>query len=446
MSEIDEITKIQIVSENEELVGSEEDTHSSDHFIDTISDEEKKELVDTIHELLEEYVKKEIMTISNPDYHNYMLEEVTAIIFASLCEGSICSKNDYEGILEFVESTVTDWYDQNPNYPLRQQSHFDNESYIHMFGLSPEFVTRMIGGKLEKLQMENALLPEQRTPEWYLTRHNMITASNLYKIFGSEAVQNQLIFEKCKPLLETSSSESTFVNTESSTHWGVKYEPLSQLFYESLTKVTPESFGCIPHPRYPFIGASPDGIVTDSSSVFYGRMLEIKNIVNRKIDGIPSEAYWVQMQIQMEVCDLDVCDFLETRFKEYEEVEFYEDSINEKGVILYFVKREYGSNSPYYVYMPLDHKKDSPEDVNEWIEQQKSENPDYILFKTIYWYLDEYSLITVRRNDEWFSSVLPQIADFWELIQKERVSGYEHRAPKKRSGSFVEVVKLDVSM
>jgi hypothetical protein len=45
-------------------------------------------------------------------------------------------------------------------------------------------------------------------------------------------------------------------------------------------------------------------------------MLEIKNISNRIIDGIPKEEYWVQMQIQMETCDLDECDFVETRFKE----------------------------------------------------------------------------------------------------------------------------------
>ena len=44
-------------------------------------------------------------------------------------------------------------------------------------------------------------------------------------------------------------------------------------------------FGCIPHPTYPYIGASPDGINIDSESNKYGRMLEIKNIVNREITG-----------------------------------------------------------------------------------------------------------------------------------------------------------------
>ena len=92
-------------------------------------------------------------------------------------------------------------------------------------------------------------------------------------------------------------------------------------------------------------------------------MLEIKNIVNRDITGIPKEEYWIQMQLQMEVCNLNECDFLETRFKEYEnEDDFINDSYNHddqlfhltsnnelKGSIIYFIKE----NKPYYQYSPI---------------------------------------------------------------------------------------------
>ena len=53
------------------------------------------------------------------------------------------------------------------------------------------------------------------------------------------------------------------------------------------TKIS--DFGCIQHEKYNYIGASPDGINTDPNSILYGRMLEIKNIVNRDITGIPKE-------------------------------------------------------------------------------------------------------------------------------------------------------------
>jgi len=46
--------------------------------------------------------------------------------------------------------------------------------------------------------------PAQRTPEWYKFRHNLITASNAYKAFESQATKNQLIYEKCQPLKDFS--------------------------------------------------------------------------------------------------------------------------------------------------------------------------------------------------------------------------------------------------
>ena len=71
-------------------------------------------------------------------------------------------------------------------------------------------------------------------------------------------------------------------------------------------------------------------------------MVEIKNIVNREITGMPSEAYWIQMQIQMECCNIDLCDFIETRFKEYESEEaFYNETNTEmnRGIILRYIDK-----------------------------------------------------------------------------------------------------------
>jgi hypothetical protein len=134
------------------------------------------------------------------------------------------------------------------------------------------------------------------------------------------------------------------VNTNTTLHWGQKYEPLSVKYYEHVYGTKIEDFGCIQHDTYHFIGASPDGINIEPSSLIYGRMLEIKNPVSREIDGVPKKEYWVQMQQQMEVCDLDECDFLETKFIEYaNEDEFNKDGEfvesadgNIKGIIMYF--------------------------------------------------------------------------------------------------------------
>jgi hypothetical protein len=226
---------------------------------------------------------------------------------------------------------------------------------------------------------------------------------------------------------------------KSSLHWGNKYETLSIAIYEKIYKTKVEEFGCIVHDKYPFISASPDGINTDVKSGRYGRMVEVKNIVNREITGIPKEEYWIQMQIQMETCDLYECDFIETRFKEYEnEEEFYEGipSNQHNGIILYFVKKIVDfsniTNEPFYVYMPFTVSLDK-ESVNQWINETKEKyKGEYVLYEVQYWYLDEISCILVKRNKEWFQKSLKQIEQLWKIIEKERVEGYEHRSPKKK--------------
>ena len=122
--------------------------------------------------------------------------------------------------------------------------------------------------------MKNIKQPDQRTDEWYLFRNSTLTASNIYKIFGSEYSQNQLIIEKCEPI-DINKFKNT--NLNSPMHWGQKYEPVSILYYEYINNTKVDEFGCIPHKKYSFLAASPDGIVCDENSNIYGRMLEIKN-------------------------------------------------------------------------------------------------------------------------------------------------------------------------
>lgn len=297
-----------------------------------------------------------------------------------------------------------------------------------------------------------AYQPAQRTPEWYAFRNNLVTASNIWKIFSSAANYNSLVCEKCRPLPSAADPNiqivetSTHVNVDSPLHWGVKYEPLSVSIYEHRNKCVVGQFGCIQHPRVACLGASPDGIVVSpADSPEYGMMLEIKNIVNREITGIPSMAYWVQMQVQMEVCDLENCHFIETQFREHAEaVTTADDDAETKfyasipkylynGVILYFVKRDFVDNSPKYMYLPLDTPLEKPA-IEVWIAEKKRElGETHVLYRRIYWYCETFSCILVKRNRDWFAAAEPLIRDFWDVVLKERATGHEHRLPKKRA-------------
>jgi hypothetical protein len=39
----------------------------------------------------------------------------------------------------------------------------------------------------------------------------------------------------------------------------------------------------------------------------------------------------------------------------------------------------------------------------------------------------------VRRNQKWFNSVEHKFKELWNIVLKERESGWEHRKPKSRS-------------
>ena len=163
-------------------------------------------------------------------------------------------------------------------------------------------------------------------------------------------------------------------------------------------------------------------------------MLEIKNIVNREINGNPKKEYWIQMQLQMSVCKLNECDFLETKFYEYETYnEFLEDSSDNKlyskdgkmkGVFLYFNE----NYLPKYIYPPINNSFD---ELENWVDYTIKNTPlNWI--RTIYWRLDIISCVLVCRNRLWFESCIGKIQEVWDTIEKEKTHGYEHRAPNKR--------------
>jgi len=280
--------------------------------------------------------------------------------------------------------------------------------------------------KLTKLRSTEQ--PEQKTPAWYTFRHDMLTASSIWQALGTQASINRLIYKKCEPI---NMHKCLRVNISSPCHHGQIYESVTQSFYEHMYSTKLEEFGCIQHPTHTFIGASPDGINCEIENSRYGRMLEIKNIVNREITGIPKKNYWIQMQLQMEVCDLDECDFLETRFKEYENHDAFIadggfDCKKIKGAIIYFHSKE----GPIYEYSPFLSDQDT---CNAWIDKCLEDNQTMTWMKNIFWSLEEYSCVLVPRNRAWFLNALPQLKKVWETILYERKNGYVHRKAKTRA-------------
>ena len=400
------------------------------------------ELFETAFKLMYEYIYENPTIVSEPNFDEILLDEIKEIFYVQLEEQ--INKSDY------IEDDLNDLLDVALNIFIAT-FHLDKPSENN--SVEPPDKSEENNDIVEKkIQMlRNIPQPLQRTPEWYVFRWNLITASNAWKAFESQPTINQLIYEKCQPIKsqENNDEEKTkMVNVNTPLHWGQKYEPLSILLYERDYNAQVEDFGCIQHPKYKFLGASPDGIIVNKNSNRFGRMLEIKNVVSREITGIPKKEYWIQMQLQMEVCDLNECDFLETKFIEYPDRHSYEsdtrvvdgspnndDTISSdgkhKGIIIYFHTKE---GKPFYIYKPLNLT--TSKQILEWEEDAislyQSDKYNYTFLKFIYWKLEVFSCVLVLRKREWFEQNVHQLENVWKTIEEERLSGYEHRAPNKK--------------
>jgi putative phage-type endonuclease len=358
------------------------------------------------------------------DFYNDLMEEEDHIY--SFVKDRIDIYFEFEYYLGLVETTIEEEIPRSIKMELFNESVENNN-------------TTILAIQIEYLK--NQPQPQQKTQEWYELRNTLMTASNIYKIFGTQAQYNSFICEKCDSSKTNLYNNST--NTETTLHWGNKYEPLSIKIYELKYNTKVEEFGCIKHAIYPCIGASPDGIVTGETH--FGRMIEVKNIVNRKITGNPLEAYWVQMQMQMEVCNLNVCNFIETRFKECQTNVEWNDLQSQKGAIISVSNYGELPKYHYYIYTPelATTQKDFIEKIMEERNKIIMEN-DPPLINIIWWYLDEFSCVVVPRNKKWFETAVPKILNVWDVIIKEREEGYSHRLPKKKTPKcLINIEEMD---
>ena len=448
------MTTFTFINELEPLL-NEIDTIEPDDEPSIFTEKDTLDLIETVLYIMNCYIEENPTAITEEDFQEDFLDDIKEIFYAQF--------EDHFWCFDYAEDELDDILDVANDIFFMTFYNGRTESSLHNYenGETGEKddtivdINNYVNYIKKQLEYLRTLpQPTQRTDEWYKFRHNLITASNAYKAFESQAQINQLIYEKCQPIKTQETDKQSMVNTNTTLHWGQKYEPLSVLIYEHLYKTTIEDFGCIQHKTYKFIGASPDGINVDPTSDRYGRMLEIKNIVNREITGIPKKEYWIQTQLQMEVCELNECDFLETKFTEYADRQAFqddtkyneseqEDEYNDtfvnytisqngsmKGIIVYFHTPE---GKPLYIYKPLSiiH----PQDIIDWEEQtvQAYESSNHFTFMSfIYWKLDKMSCVLILRNEQWFQDNVSQLEKVWKTIEEERVAGYEHRAPNKK--------------
>ena len=294
--------------------------------------------------------------------------------------------------------------------------------------------------------------PEQRSNEWFVIRGSYVTASQVATTVGKNKYQT--IDDSLK---QDAGINPKFVGNEA-TEFGTKYEPVVTLIYEDelneyyqknnpqgvTTKFTVFESAFIKgkNPSYPYIGGSPDGIVLqrnykDGKLISRdGFGIEIKCPMMRwpKEDVVPL-SYWMQMQMQLEVSDLEKVYFLDFKIKEFDTFDEFEESIDtfgciKKGAVIEIILSERPINNgtsvvnTVTVYSPIfDGSRDDitgddvvdNDEIEQWVQRIQSiySKKKYVSYKVNYWVLIKKFYTKVYRDREWMNANLDKIRDYW---------------------------------
>jgi len=301
----------------------------------------------------------------------------------------------------------------------------------------------------------------QKSAEWFRERNNCITATKIPTVCNEDpyAYPIEVIFDKC--------GVGKIFEENENTHHGTMCEMLADKYYSYRNNVKIGEHGVYRHPKYKFIGASPDGICDIESydgtqySKLVGRLIEIKFPLKRRINTtgevngeICPHQYYVQVQTQMFVTGLFECDFIQVKSYIYKSnitdindnledlCEQYrkDESITypgitkknglEMGMMIELINKDVMNNpdlsteqkkfKAIYEYQPRLYM--TLDELIEWYEnyvETFNENPKSKIFeivRPVFWRFDFVKTITIKYEDNYIENRLPLIRQFWTYI------------------------------
>ena len=226
---------------------------------------------------------------------------------------------------------------------------------------------------------------KQGSTSWKQARTKIITATNASIILNMNPFESKhnLLKKKIKGTID-------IINNKAVNH-GQFFEDIGKKIYEKRTKYKIFTPGLIIHPKYKWIGASPDGIVEDS------HLVEFKCYYSKEITDYIPIYYWIQMQIQMEVCNYDKCDYVECIFKKYnDKKEYRQDTIWPKGI-----------------------------------------------HNGVYWRLYDFKITRVARDKLWFRTYYNQFFDFYKLIEYYKTTPISNKRKRGYESLHLNTVDLN---
>jgi hypothetical protein len=254
----------------------------------------------------------------------------------------------------------------------------------------------------------------QRTPAWYEQSRHVLTASEFSVILGTPRAVGTLALQKTLPPRDSSSSgKACSTNEMGAMDWGVRFEPVVKQVLEKMWKASIIDIGRLVHLTEEKLAASPDGIIeTAEDENRVGRLLEIKCPIRRVINNSVPFEYWCQMQIQMEVADIDECEYVEMKIvSPYKgDVEPYKAPENCEYSGTIWIVQDPSSCDLLYAY--------TQEELKDYEQRM------FPIIETIPWHVDRYFNKIIQRDSAWFLGTAEKRSEFWRLVEETKAGTY----------------------
>jgi hypothetical protein len=305
------------------------------------------------------------------------------------------------------------------------------EQMIDMYDEQFEYMQTLSAVQPEKQYLDELLSrtqTEQRTDAWYKQMSSIISASELGNLFGSAYQRSKFVVSKTQPYQQRQQDLALPSARMSAFDWGIRFEPVVKQIYQAKYGCDIRDLGRLIHPQDPRCAASPDGLIYDCpEQKRTGRLIEIKCPVSRQIDGTIPKDYYNQMQMQLHVTGLELCEYVESVFASpYNTMQMKEGPGLYHGFIALVRRAEpVAGQEFYYIYSPVNCDAcwtpiiDSEEDLIELTP----------------WTLMEWSEQTVQRSEEWWKKTHALIDEFWrdvELHKRGEFTVLESNRPVKK--------------
>jgi hypothetical protein len=227
---------------------------------------------------------------------------------------------------------------------------------------------------------------KQHSKKWEIIKQYNLGANDVASLLGVGFDEPSLVVES-----KINHSKKIFdIETLKLLAKGNRYESVVRNLCGYRNKVTINDTGLKRHCVYDFITASPDGYFTKNNTNILTEF-KVRSELSRKIP----EKYWVQMQTQMEVWNIDQCLYCENVIKEYCSEQSYLNATKSLENSQHGVINENGN-----IY---------------------------------YWsFVECYEKMVSRDQDWWNNNALPKIMYYWGLVEEGRSANLVVKTRSKR--------------